>query len=100
MQRFFAFAGSWMSRTTTVGSPTTVPITRLSPAGTAVVQCTRVAGPGEEVALGEVPVEGVAVSVVAAVDDGVGVWEADGFEPPHAATTNMRARAAPLARTA
>src|SRR5256885_3472346 len=27
---FFALAGSWMSRTTMVGSPTTVPMTRLS----------------------------------------------------------------------
>src|SRR2546430_15683370 len=42
---FLALAGSWMSRTTMVGSPTTVPMTRLSPAGTVPGQWTRHAGP-------------------------------------------------------
>src|SRR5947209_14687587 len=54
VQRFFALAGSWMSRTTTIGSPATVPITRLSPAGTEAVQCTSDAGPAAGVELGVV----------------------------------------------
>src|SRR6266581_4331833 len=98
VQRFFALAGSWMSRTTTVGSPTTVPMTRLSPAGTAVAQCTRDAGPGEELALGDAPDEGVAVAMALAVADGV--CAAVGPEPPQEARRNTENRAAPLARTA
>src|SRR2546421_2125205 len=50
---FLALAGSWMSRTTTVGSPTTVPMTRLSPAGTVPEQWTSDAGPGLPLATGE-----------------------------------------------
>ena len=89
VQTFFALAGSWISRTTTVGSPLTVPITRLSPAGTAVAQWTS-----------EVPPE-VPPGVVAGLDDGVAgalevlvAWAlgellaVDG-EPPHA--ENVRA---------
>jgi hypothetical protein len=63
------------------------------------VQCTRDAGPGEEVAPGDAPLEGVAVFVAAAEDDAVGVCVAVGLEPPQAARTNMETRAAPLART-
>jgi hypothetical protein len=74
-------------------------MTRLSPAGTGVVQCTRDAGPGEEVELGDAPLEGVAVFVAAAEDEAVGVRTAVGLEPPHAASTNMETRAAPIART-
>src|SRR5256885_14894143 len=55
---FFALAGSWMSRTTMVGSPTTVPMTRLSPAGTAPRQRTRDAGPGPPLGTGEALVAG------------------------------------------
>ena len=99
VQRFFALAGSWMSRTTTVGSPTTVPITRLSPAGTALVQCTKDAGPGEEVAPGDPPAVGVAV-VVLAVGEATGVRAAVGVAAPHPVRKSIETRATPLARTA
>src|SRR2546429_7257785 len=98
VHRFFALAGSWMSRTTTVGSPTTVPITRLSPAGTGLAQRTREAGPGDELAVGDVPVDGVAVAV--ADDVAAGVCAPVAPEPPHAARTKIETRAAPRARTA
>src|SRR2546421_10682706 len=52
VQRLRAFAGSWMSRTTTVGSPVTVPIAMLSPAGTVPTQWTRVAGRAPPPAVG------------------------------------------------
>jgi hypothetical protein len=52
-----------MSRTTTVGSPTTVPMTRLSPAGTVVAQCTSEAGPLVGVDAGVLPAEGDADAV-------------------------------------
>ena len=98
MQRFLALAGSWMSRTTTVGSPATVPMTRLSPAGTGRAQWTSVAGPGDPTWAGDAAFDGV---VVGAVDvEGVeGVCVAVGDDPPHAASTSMKTRAGPLART-
>src|SRR6184192_145554 len=83
VQRLRECAGSWMSRTTTVGSPTTVPITRLSPAGTAESQWTA-----------EAIVDGVAPAVGRAVVLAVGV------EPPHPATASIATRAAAPARTA
>jgi hypothetical protein len=57
-----------MSRTTTVGSPLTAPITRLSPAGTAVSQWTSEAPPwvplGVEVGLEEGAAEALGLLVV------------------------------------
>src|SRR5437762_342663 len=95
--RFRACAGSWMSRTTTVASPATVPMTRLSPAGTAVVQWTS----------DPIPVDGAGVPPPDGVDESVAVeLEGDGEtcppvdpEPPHAASVRIAIRAAPLART-
>jgi len=100
VQRLRAFAGSWMSRTTTVGSPVTVPIAMLSPAGTVPTQWTRVAGPGAPLGFGVVELDGV-VAVAAADADAFAVGECDavGVEPPHAATARDRKRAAPVART-
>jgi len=51
-----------------VASPATVPITRLSPAGTAAAQWTKDATPVVGLAIGEVSADGVAV-----VEDGDGV---------------------------
>ena len=100
VHRFRALAGSWMSRTTTVGSPVTVPITMLSPAGRVPTQWTRVAGPGGGVAPGEVVLDGVVVIADAvAADVGDGVCDALGLEPPHPTTMRIKPRAAPLART-
>src|SRR5215510_2951351 len=91
-QRLRAFAGSWMSRTTTVGSPTTVPMTRLSPAGTVVAQCTS-----------------EAIEVELAVDDGeavavdagevLGVVRADGDGGVQAAMASVRTKGAARQRT-
>src|SRR5438876_138458 len=44
VQRLRACAGSWMSRTTTAGSPTTVPMTMLSAAGGEVTDADRRGG--------------------------------------------------------
>src|SRR5438034_7030319 len=92
-----AWAGSWISRTTTVGSPTTVPITRLSPAGTAVAQWT-----AEAIVVGVVPAEGL--DNAAAVEVSVGEEEGSvcppgAGDPPHAASGNGRKRATPAARS-
>src|SRR5258708_4383965 len=81
-----------MSRTTTVGSPLTVPITRLSPAGTAPVQVTSDAPPelpGVEPGLEE----GVAgaVEVLDACALGLGEFLAVAGAPPQA--ENVRAAA-------
>src|SRR5216117_3434568 len=95
VQRLRECAGSWMSRTTTVGSPTTVPITRLSPAGTAESQWT-----AEAIVEGVAPAVGRAVVVAAVVADVVGVVLAVGVEPPHPATASIVTRAAAPARTA
>src|SRR5712691_6750338 len=99
MHRLRACAGSCMSRTTTVGSPTTVPMTRLSPAGTGVAQCTRDAGLGEAVEPGELPPDAVVGATVDVDGDAEGC-AGPGPEPPQAARTNIETRAAPLARTA
>src|SRR5439155_23092955 len=84
VQRLRAWAGSWMSRTTTVGSPTTVPITRLSPAGTAAAQWTAEAivdGVAAVEGLDDAPAVGLLVAEAAGVMCAVGVGE-----PPHAAS--------------
>jgi hypothetical protein len=88
-----------MSRMTTVGSPTTVPMTRLSPAGTAVAQWTAdavVEGAGAADGVpdvtGEVALEGVA--------DELGVLLAVGAGPAHAASARSATRAAGVTRTA
>ena len=75
-----------MSRTTMVGSPTTVPMTRLSPAGTAAVQWTSDAGPAVGLGSGE------------AVAAGLGVCAAGGGEPPHAQSTSTTSRTAARTR--
>src|SRR2546423_1565935 len=97
---FFALAGSWMSRTTMVGSPTTVPMTRLSPAGTAPGQWTRDAGPGLPVGMAEVLAVGVApADEVAGV--AMGLCAAVGVPPPPQATATKSDRTAtPNTRTA
>jgi hypothetical protein len=59
-----------MSRTTITGSPTTVPMTRLSPAGIAVVQCANDGGP-VEMGLEEVTGEAPAVAVANGLGDGL-----------------------------
>src|SRR5438105_13705033 len=86
-----------MSRTTTVASPATVPMTRLSPAGTVAAQCTSDAMPVDGVA--EVGADGV--EEVSAVDGEVvdGACAAVGFAPPQAASASIAIRATPLART-
>src|SRR5438034_5667132 len=92
-----AWAGSWISRSTTVGSPTTVPITRLSPAGTAAAQWT-----AEAIVVGVAPAEGLvdAAAVAPSVGEVEGVVCALGAgEPPHAASASVRRRATPAART-
>jgi len=70
----------------------------LSPAGTGRAQWTSVAGPGDPTWAGDAAFDGV---VVGAVDvEGVeGVCVAVGDDPPHAASTRMKTRAGPLART-
>src|SRR5881296_595973 len=92
LQRLRECAGSCMSRTTTVGSPTTVPITRLSPAGTAESQWT-----AEAIVDGVAPALGRAVAVVVA--EVVGLERTVGVEPPHPATASIATRAAAPART-
>src|SRR5438552_690189 len=92
---------SWsglMPRPGTAGTVARVPMTRLSPAGTGRAQWTKVAGPGDPTWAGDVAFDGV---VVGAVDvEGVeGVCVAVGDDPPHAASTSMKTRAGPLART-
>ena len=78
-----------MSRTTTVGSPTTVPMTRLSPGGTVAVQWTSDVGPVGPVGL----VTGLLIGDVA----GLGLCDAAGEEPPHA--TSMRSENRATRRT-
>ncbi len=86
-----------MSRTTTVGSPATVPMTRLSPAGTGTLQWTSVARPGDPPGPGDAALDG---DVVESVDaEGVEGCAAVGDEPPQAASKSMETRAAPLACT-
>src|SRR5258708_4074003 len=92
-----------MSRTTTVGAPLTVPITRLSPAGTALSQWTREGPPGVPVG-GEGGLEeggAGALGEVGGWGRGVGDFLGMAGEPPHAdrvrATANDRTR---LGRTA
>lgn len=66
------------------------------------MQWTRVAGPGAPLGPGETEPEGVIVVPDAlAVADAFGVGECDavGVEPPHPATTRLKKRAAPVART-
>src|SRR4030088_869948 len=62
-----------MSRTTITGSPTTVPMTMLSPAGIAVVQCTSEAGKVDGGVLGE-PDAGAEPRAAA---EGLGLRDAD-----------------------
>jgi len=72
-----------------------VPITRLSPAGTGVVQWTSEAGPGDPLAIGD------AVAVATAdgdVEVGLCVAVALG-EPPQAASPSINTRVTTLART-
>jgi hypothetical protein len=83
-----------MSRITYVGSPVTVPITRASPAGTGLSQCTRAEPPGVPLGIADGladPADELAVTVgcvlgLAAVPLG---------EPPHA----VMARAATIRET-
>src|SRR5437773_12264480 len=84
--RFLAMAGSWMSRTTTVGSPATVPMTRLTAAGTGRAQRTRVAGPGAPTGAGNAAFDGVMVGAVG-VEGVEGVGVAVGDDTPHASST-------------
>lgn len=101
VQTFFALAGSWMSRTTIVGSPTTVPITRLSPAGTVAEQWTRVAGPGAPLGIGEA---GAVDGELAGEPETVGEAElCDAVLvglPPQAAMNTRTTAAAAFTRTA
>jgi hypothetical protein len=84
-----------MSRTTIVGSPVMVPITRASPAGTGVSQRTSEAPPGVPVGFDdgveEAPAGGLAVTVGWAVGLGE-VAPVDGA-PPHAASASTAAAA-------
>src|SRR5260370_7524010 len=82
-----------MSRTTTVGSPLTVPITRLSPAGTALSQWTREVPPGVPVGAQVGLEEGAAEALGGVIGwpPGVGDFLAIAGEPPPAA----RVRATP-----
>src|SRR6266571_359346 len=92
-QRLRAWEGSWMSRTTTVLSPVTVPMTRLSPEGTALEQWTSVAGPGTP--------DGPADGLADAEDEGLasevlGLLEAPARgagDPPQAASSSASATA-------
>jgi hypothetical protein len=88
-------AGSWMSRITIVGSPVIVPITRVSPAGTAVSQWTNEAPPVVPVGLDDGLEAGLAVIV--ACELGLGDVRLVEGEPPHpvsakAVTTAIAAR--------
>src|SRR5450759_5508340 len=96
LHTFLALEGSWMSRTTTVGSPLTAPITRLSPAGTAVSQWTRDAPPGVPTGLDE----GVAVEVLVAWALGLGECFAVDGEPPQAESARAATTTTGLRRTA
>ena len=71
-----------MSRTTSVGSPTTFPMTRLSPAGTAAAQFTSEA----EEAVGVAVALGLEVVEPDGDADGEPVVCAMGVDPPHAAS--------------
>ncbi|TMD98646.1 MAG: hypothetical protein E6I72_02750 [Chloroflexi bacterium] len=97
MHRLRACAGSWMSRTTTVGSPTTVPMTRLSPAGTADAQWTIEVATAGGLAAGDALVP--AGAEAAADADGGAVVCAIGVEPPHAASAVAMTRTAARPRT-
>jgi hypothetical protein len=89
-----------MSRITYVGSPVTVPITRASPAGTGLSQCTREEPPGvplgfavglADEAEGVVPADALAVAVTAGWALGLGAVPLG--EPPHAVTARAAASA-------
>src|SRR5579859_988912 len=97
VHRFLALAGSWMSRTTITGSPTTVPITRLSPAGIEVVQRASDGGPVEtgldELLAGDAPAD--------AVVNGLGAGLCAGLDGgPQDASVSAAARAPTRACTA
>ncbi|MGA7910643.1 MAG: hypothetical protein WCC30_03740 [Candidatus Dormiibacterota bacterium] len=89
-----------MSRTTTVGSPATLPIARLSPAGTGALQWTRLAGPAGAEADGAADaaadVEGLLVTLGAEL----GLCEAEGDPEPQATSTTIAAADVRRARTA
>src|SRR5690242_116290 len=101
VHRLRACAGSWMSRTTTVGSPTTVPITRLSPAGTDEAQWTEVAiVPGVEAgALLGVALAAELEGVLVAVAGPALVCAAGVAPPPQETRVTIASRAAPAVRT-
>src|SRR3981081_4375022 len=93
--RFLAFAGSWMSRTTMGGSPATGPMTRLSPAGTAVVQRTRAVPPGVPLGLADGVEEEAGDELAVTGGWAVGLGDPVPLDgpPPHAASAS-RATAA------
>ena len=86
-----------MSRTTTVGSPTTVPMTRLSPAGTVAEQWTRLAGPGLPLGIADADVDVVGDADAVGLA-GVGD-ECDPVLPPQPAMTTATRARTPLTRT-
>jgi hypothetical protein len=98
LQSVRACAGSWMSRITTVGSPTTVPMTMLSPAGTGDGQWT-----AEAIVDGVGSAEGELAAVAAGVKLVVDVVFAVGVEgAEHAVLARIAAStaAAGVTRTA
>lgn len=90
-----------MSRMMTVGSPATVPITRVSPEGTVALQCTRALPPGVVPGLadelGDAAADALAAGLVVAAGcaEVVGVAWLDGFDPPHAAISKTAATTGP-----
>ena len=91
-----------MSRTTTVGLPDTVPITRLSPAGTAAVQWTSDGAPpgvGEPAGDGadDATADGLAGAVAVPVGDALGeldAWDWGVGLLPHPQAMSSTARTA------
>jgi hypothetical protein len=83
-----------MSLTTTVGSPASDPMTRVSPVGTVAVQCTRPLPPGVVAdGLGDAAADALADGLVEATAcaEVVGVAWLEGFDPPQAAASNKAA---------
>jgi hypothetical protein len=70
-----------------------VPITRLSPAGTADVQWTRLAGPGEPGVRVEAELDGLAAPVAVIEGDGVDVFPVLPDVPQAVAVSNTRTAA-------
>ena len=79
-----------MSRITIVGSPEIVPITKVSPAGTAVSQWTNEGPPGVPVGLDHDSADGVgaALAVTVACELGLGDVRLVEGEPPHAVSAS------------